>query len=269
VSMTEIPRTSSPWLPRVPLALVWLAAAWPVALWLVHRSDPELAVVIAHTATRWSWRVALVVGAVGLVLFLAFPPAPAWLRRAGSRVWLAITADQAPLVKARSELQHFETATRHAEIGRLLRLQRKNGEALQHFARAVELDQGIPSAWHQLGLVLFAQHEWQMAANAFHRAETLDPGHAFGDALLYLGRALHELGDPQALPALQTHERRHGGGPRSHLWLSEALARAGDRTAALAALRVAAAPPPQKLNAEENWFRALARVRLWGKGGAA
>ena len=28
-------------------------------------------------------------------------------------------------------------------------------------------------------------------------------------------------------------------------------------------------PPAQRLGAEENWFRALARVRLWGKGGSA
>jgi hypothetical protein len=116
---------------------------------------------------------------------------------------------------------------------------------------------------------LFSQHAWQAAANAFLRAETLDPGHAFGDALLHHGRALHELGDARALEVLRAHQQRHGGGPRSHLWLADALLRAGERDAGLAALREAAAPPRTRLTAEENWFRALARVRLWGKGGRA
>ena len=254
---------------QLPLAAVWLVATWPVFLWLVHSTDPELAVTIAQrtgrvlTTSAW-WSLG-----VFAVLLAVFPPAPAWLRRAGSRSWLAVTMDQGPLHKAFAELQHFETAVRHAEIGRLLRIRRQNTQAAQHLARAVQLDDGIPSAWHQLGLVLFSQHEWQYAANAFHRAETLDPGHAFGDALLHLGRALHELGDGNALPTLQTHQLRHGGGPRSQLWLAEALQRAGDHAGALAALQQAAAPPRLRLNAEENWFRALARVRLWGKAGRA
>ena len=44
--------------------------------------------------------------------------------------------------------------------------------------------------------------------------------------------------------------------------------RANEGREALIALRQAAAPPRQRLTAEENWFRARARVRLWGKGGA-
>lgn len=253
----------------LPLAIVWLCALWPVALWLVSRSDPVLAVRIAQGTTRALVLAALWLLAIGAVLGLFFPPAPAWVRRAGSRAWQSLTADSTPLLKAQSELQHLETAARHAEIGRLLRLRRQNAQAFAHFARAAELDPGIASVWHQLGLVLFSQHEWLAAANAFLRAEALDAGHAFGDALLHHGRALHELGDNRALDVLRLHQQRHGGGPRSHLWLADALLRAGERDAALAALRTAAAPPQQRLTAEENWFRALARVRLWGKGGRA
>jgi tetratricopeptide (TPR) repeat protein len=253
----------------VPLAIIWLCALWPVALWLVHRADPVLAVRIARD-TSHALTVALAsVLAIAVVLGLFFPPAPAWVRRSCSRVWRSLTMDSLPLLKAQSELQHFETAARHAEIGRMLRLRRRNEQAVFHFVRAVELDAGIASAWHQLGLILFSQRDWPRAANAFLRAETLDPGHAFGDALLHHGRALHELGDAHALDVLREHQRRHGGGPRSHLWLADALLRAGERDAAIAALRVAAAPPSQRLSADENWFRALARVRLWGKGGGA
>ncbi len=254
---------------QLPLALVWLVAVWPFVLWLVHRSDPEHAVEIAQRTTRFAaiagwWLLATIV-----VACLLFPPAPAWLRRTWARTWHNLSSDQAALARARAELQHFETATRHAEIGRLLRGKRLHEQAAAHLQRAVELDDGIASAWHQLGLVLFAQAEWEKAALAFRRAERLDPGHAFGDALLHLGRALHELRDPEALGTLQEHERRHGGGPRSQLWLADALVRAGDRAAARAALRAAAAPPRQRLTAEENWFRALARVRLWRRGGGA
>ncbi len=267
--MTALPLRAQASLRQLPLALVWLAAAFPPALWLVHAADPELAVRIAQGTGRALWTGAWTGLGVLAIAFVLFPPVPAWLRRAGSRTWLALTMDQGPLYKALSELRHFETGARHAEIGRLLRLRRQNEAALQHLRAAVELDPNVASAWHQFGLVAFAQHEWQAAATAFEHAEALDPGHAFGDAALHLGRCLYQLGDARALAVLQAHQQRHGGGPRSHLWLADALERAGDRAGATAALREAAAPPRQRLTAEENWFRALARVRLWGKQGQA
>lgn len=252
-----------------PLALVWACAAWPIVLWLLHGRDPELAVVVAQHTRSGVWVATWSLGLAGIVACLVFPPALAFVRRGTARVWTSITMDQAPLVKALAELRHFETASRHAEVGRLFRLRRQHGQALLHFARAVELDPTIASAWHQFGLVLFAQHECQAAATAFANAEQLDPGHAFGDALLHHGRARFLLGDSGALSLLREHARRHGGGPRSQLWLADALAATGDHDGARAALRAAAAPPRTRLSAEDNWFRALARVRLWGKGGSA
>jgi tetratricopeptide (TPR) repeat protein len=254
---------------HLPLAAVWLVAVWPVVLWLVHCSDPEHAVEVAQRAARTAVAAGWLLAGTTVVACLLFPPAPAWLRRTWVRTWTNLSTDQAPLQRARAELQHFETATRHAELGRLLRLRRQHDEAIVHLQRAVQLDDGIATAWHQLGLALFAQAEWEQAAEAFRRAERLDPGHAFGDALLHLGRAQHEQRDPQALATLQEHQRRHGGGARSHLWLADALLRVGDRAGARAALRAAAAPPRQRLSAEDNWFRALARVRLWRTRGPA
>lgn len=254
-------------LQRTALAAVWLAAAWPFGLWLVQRSDPVLAVAIARYAANVLIYAVLALGGGGALACLVFPPAAAWVRRSAARTWLGLTADTAPVQKARSELRHFETAARHAELGRLLRLRRQFDEAQPHLARAVALDPSIAGAWHQLGLVHFARAQWQAAAAAFARAEQLDPGHAFGDAMLYRGRTLHELGDAGALALLLDHERRHGGGPRGHVWRADALLRAGRGDEAREALRQAAAPPRQRLSAEDNWFRALARVRLWGRGG--
>ncbi len=263
LAMPPALRTS---LRQLPLVCVWLLAAWPLLLWLVHSSDPELAVAIAEHTANGLWSGLWWCAGSTLVLCLIFPPAPAWLRLAMTRTWRTLAMDQAPLRRALSELRHFETGARHAEIGRLARLREQNSLALHHLARAVELEDGVAGTWHQLGLILFQQQEWHSACNAFLRAETLDPGHAFGDALLYLGRALHELKDPTALTTLRTHQQRHGGGPRSHVWFAEACQRANAGQEALIALRQAAAPPRQRLSAEENWFRARARVRLWGKG---
>lgn len=247
----------------LPLAAVLMAAAWPLLLWLVHRADPVAAVRLAHAAGAALGTAALALAAAALLLGVAFPPAPAWLRLVGSRTWRALTTDPRPLQRALAELQHFETAQRHYDAGRLLRQRGHHEQSLAHLRRAVELDDGLAGAFHQLGLACAATRRWPEAAAAFDAAERLDPGHAFGDALLWLGRAQHELGDPAALPTLLAHRQQHGGGPRSQLWLADALERAGDAAGAAEALRAAAAPPPRRLSPEDNWCRALARTRTF------
>ncbi len=265
--MSSTPPAVRTALRKLPLAIVWLLAAWPLVLWLVHRSDPVAAVELVQQTQASLWSGLGFATAGTLLVCLVFPPAPAWLRRTWHRTWIQLTLDRAPLLRALSELRHFASASRHAEVGRLLRLRGDAAGALQHLDLSLGLDRDVASTWHQLGLVLFPLHEWQRAAVAFQNAEQLDPGHAFGDALLHLGRCQQELGDPAALATLRAHQQRHGGGPRSHVWLADALLRAGDRAGAVAALREAAAPPRLRLTAEENWFRAIARVRLWGKRG--
>lgn len=253
---------------NLPLVGVWLLAAWPVLLWLLQRSDPGLAVAVAHRTSAMLWSMLWWTLGGGLLACLVLPPVPAWLRWQGGRIWRGLSTDQAPLRRALAELRHFATGPRYAEVGRLARLRDQNALALEHLLRAVELEPAAASSWYQLGLVQFADGQWAAAAESFRQAEERDPGHAFGDALLRRGRALHQLGDGAALPLLVNHQSQHGGGPKSHLWLAEAYQRAGDRGAAIAALRTAAAPPSTKLSAEENWCRARARVRLWGKGGS-
>ncbi len=249
---------------HLPIATVLLVAVWPFALWLLSRSDPELAVrfesAVYHALRTLAFWLLAAVG----VACIVFPPAWAGLRLFWSRLWRSLSNDQAPLRRAISELRHFESAARHAEVGRLARLRQLDDLARPHLERAVELDPTHASSWYQLGLLQFHAGQSAVAAESFRRVEELDPGHAFGDALLLRGRALHALGDPEALALLVQHQRQHGGSPRSHVWLADAHLRAGDRDAANAALQLAAAPPRLRLTAEENWFRAWARVRCLG-----
>ena len=83
-------------------------------------------------------------------------------------------------------------------------------------------------------------------------------------------RALALSGEHEhALARFEQHQAQHGGGHRSNYWRGEALAAAGHAEAAGEAFRAAAADPKRKLPAEENWFRALARVKSWRFGGKA
>ncbi|MFN6195042.1 MAG: rhomboid family intramembrane serine protease, partial [Planctomycetota bacterium] len=210
---------------QLPLTLVWAAALWPVLLWLVHARDPVAGVRLAPGAAAaraavWPWALGSTLATAAL-----FPPAPAFVWRALHRARQALLLDQQALLLRLDDLRQFETAARHLEVGRMLRQARKHEQAIPHLGRAVELDQTMAGGWHQLGLALFALHQWPAAARCCERAEALDPGHAFGDALLVLGRCLFMVKDGRALATLEEHARRHGGGPRSWLWLAEARAR--------------------------------------------
>lgn len=265
---TAPPPTTRPrWFHWAPLAVGLLLAAWPFGLWAVHRADPVAAVRLARGAATALTTTAFYGALLACGLLLLWPPAPAWLRLVATRTWRNLTLDRAPLERARSELQHFESAARQLEVGRQLRQLRQLAAAVHHLARAIELDPSVAGAHHQFGLALFTAGGIELAGRAFANAERLDPGHAFGDALLHLGRCQFLAGHPEAAAStLCSHQQRHGGSPKSHLWLAEVLDRIGDRDGARAALRTAAARPGQRLDAEQNWCRARARVRLWRYG---
>lgn len=251
-----------------PLVAVWLLAVWPFVLWLVHRSDPVLAVRLADGALGAVQAVALW-SAIGFaVLCLVHPPVPAWLGLVGHRTWRRLSTPEAPLRQALAALAQFESAARHLDVARLAFHRQLPQVSAGHAARSIELDPNQASAWHLLGLSLLDLGRLDEALRAFEQAEGRDPGHAFGEALLQQGRLRFLRGDPAGLALLQDHERRHGGGARSHVWLAEALERAGDRAAATAALRTAAAKPSHASGPEERLFRAKARARLRFRGGA-
>jgi tetratricopeptide (TPR) repeat protein len=252
----------------VPLCLVWLAAAVPVALWLVHRSDPELAVRAAQVGDSWLRSGLLGVGAAAFVASLCYPPLPAGLRLLLHRARLALASDRGPLLRAVSELRHFESAQKHLEVGRLALQLGDLKLAGPHLLRAVEIDRNLSAAHYQFARLLFRIGQLAAAEKAFANTEVLEPGHAFGDALLHRARCLDLLGDHEgAVRVLRKHAEQHGGNRRSQYWLAEALQASGDREGSIAALRAAAAPETTPLTAEENWFRARARVALWRPGG--
>jgi len=199
-----------------------------------------------------------------LVAAIAFPPFPAWLRLAGSRMLASFASDRGPLMKALADLRNFESGPRHLEAGRLALQRGDLNTAATHLARAVEMEPALAGAHHQFGLLLLRAGQVPSAAAAFVQAERLDAGHAFGDALLMTGRCLYLLGDSQgALRLLKQHAATHGGSRRSHYWLGQAMLANGDVAGTRAAFEYAAAPSKRRLTAEENWFRALAKVRLW------
>ncbi|MGC6489599.1 MAG: hypothetical protein ACON4Z_18280 [Planctomycetota bacterium] len=262
------PRAPLAWSSLAPLAAVWACALLPVGLFLVHRSDPVLAVELANDLATWSARLAIGGGVAGLLALLAYPPFPAWLRRFADRVRRSWTVDRAPMLQALKDLEHFETAQKHFEVARLAWIRTDLGLVGPHAARAVELDPSLPQAQHLLGLFLLRVGAPAQALLAFENAERLDPGHAFGESLLLQARALTLLGrDEQAVQRFERHAAAFGGSHRSDFWRAEALSAVGRSQEAAAAFRAAAADPGRRLPAEENWFRALARVRCWRLGG--
>lgn len=248
----------------LPLVLCWIAAVWPLILWLITQSDPEHAVRLAQITATVLARGALAVAGITTLLVLLFPPFPAWIRLAFARMKLSFASDRGPMLKALGELQHFESPAKHLEVGRLALTRSELPLAAQHLSRAVELDGTIAGAHYQLGQLLMRIGQVKTAVAAFHRAEQLDPGHAFGEALLGVGRAALLLGDDQAaLVALEDHQKQHGGNCKSNYWLGKARAATGNRQGAIEAMATAAKAPTQRISAEDNWFRALARVWLW------
>lgn len=268
LTVPPAPRARLPLLPFALPALLVAIAALPLVLAAIAGDDPEGAVRLALQL-----RHAVTVSATGAVLLsvvalIAFPPFPAWLRRSTARVRTAWSIDRAPLQRALAELKHFENGARHLDVARLAWIRSDLRLALHHSQRAAELDPSLPAAWHLLGLCLLRIGALSQALTAFTNAEQLEPGHAFGEALLHTARLRHLLGEPQAAAAtFAAHAERHGGSARADCWRGECLLAAGDRAGAAAAFR-RAAEQPGKLTAEDGWFRAVARwKRLFVGGG--
>jgi len=254
----------------LPLAAVWVCALLPVVFYVAHLTDPSLAVGIALAVQYTLLLTLVVVLSATLIGFVFYPPLPAAMRRAIDRTRTAWSTDPAPLIRAQSELQHFETAQKHYEVAKLAWLRANYRLVGSHARRATELDAKVPHAQHLLGQFLLRMKSLPEARRAFETAEQLDKGHAFGAALLHAAHLQHLTGNTdKALASFEQHEREHGSSPRSNFWRGEALFAAGKHDEAAQAFVAAAADPKMRLTSEENWFRALARVRCWRIRGAA
>jgi tetratricopeptide (TPR) repeat protein len=254
----------------LPLVAIWVCALLPLLYYLIYQADPTSAVSLAITAKLWSLRALITAAGACMLGVLFYPPLPAWFRRFVDRTRTAWTTDRAPLVRALSELKHFETAQKHYEVARLAWIRSDYQLVQSHARRAVELDDSLPHCQHLLGQFLLRMKQLPEALTAFAAAQALDPGHAFGESQLFLAHVQHLLGSlEQANATFADYHRQHGGNHRSNYWHGEVLLALGQRDAAKAAFARAAADPKMRLTAEENWFRALARVRCWrmGSGG--
>lgn len=256
--------------PRLPLRwsgviLIWLLALWPCVLWLAYGASPELAVGLQRGAEQWVGRVGLVALLLLVVAAAVYPPTLAMARLQWHRLTGSMRADRDALLKAQVELQHLDTPARQLEVGRLALALGEPRLAMGHLQNVLAVEPEHTAARYQLAQALFAMRQLPAAHAELARVVASDPGHAFGEALQLLGWLHHLLGDDQGAAALlRRHQQEHGGNRRSHYWLAVVLEATGDRQGAAAALRVAAAPPDkQRLTAEENWYRAKARVRLW------
>ena len=257
------------WPSLVPLAAAWACALLPAALYVVHLQDPVLAVELANNLSTWTLRALLGAAALGALALLAYPPFPAWLRRYVDRIRRSWTVDRTPMLQALKDLEHFETAQKHFEVARLAWIRTDFSLVGPHAARAVQLDPSMPQAHHLLGQFLLRVGAAAPALQEFEAADRLDPGHAFGEALLLQGRALSQLGrNEEALARFEQHAATFGGNHRSDYWRGEALLAVGRTDDAAAAFRDAAKDPKQRLPAEENYYRALARAKRWRYGGS-
>lgn len=248
----------------LPLAATWIAALLPVALYGIYHSNPEFAVVVALQMKQWSLRIlmlAIIATAIGVIFY---PPLPAWLRRLVDRTRTKWSADRAPLLRALSELKHFETAQKHFEVAKLAWIRCDYELTGVHIRRSVQLDPSLPAAQYLLGKFALSSDARTEALSAFTAAEHLDTGHAFGSAQLHKAHLQHLTGNLSgSLQTFASYFRKHGGSHRSNYWHAEALLDAGQNQAAAVAFQTAAADPKMRLNSEENWFRARARVRCW------
>lgn len=254
----------------IPLGVVWVIALLPVGFYVLHLSNPQAAVSLSTMAKELALQALLVAAVAAIAGFLLYPPLPAWVRRYLDRTRTKWSADRAPMARAIAELQHFETAQKHFEIAKLAWIRSDYVLVAVHAQRSVELDGTLPAAQHLLGLISLRTNALAEALQAFTAAERLDPGHAFGDALLHVAHVQQLLGDLNAsLASFKQFERAHGNNHRSNFWHGDALFAAGKSDDAAKAFHAAAADPKAKLTPEENWFRARARVRCWRIGRVA
>jgi DNA-binding transcriptional MerR regulator len=77
-------------------------------------------------------------------------------------------------------------AEAHVNLGRLLQLEGKASQAMEHYRRALRSGKGDPTALFNLGTALEELGRWTEALEAYRRAIRLDPG--FADAHFNLAR---------------------------------------------------------------------------------
>ena len=253
----------------LPALLLWWATGMGIALFVANAQDPVDAVRMARAIAGVAPQALLWCTVTAFALALLWPPFPAALRLAFARIGETLRTDRGPLLRAIADLRNFESAARHLEAGRAANACRDYRAAIPHLIRAIQMERDLLAAHYQIGVAFFELGALQQAAQALTHVTAIEPGHAFGDALLRLARTRQLGGDRTgARDLFVQHQKEHGGNRKSHHWLGLAHLAVGDRDAARAALQVAASKDNKPRTAEENWHRAKARVLLWRLGGS-
>lgn len=258
-----------PSLRNLAMLLLWVVALWPLALWVVHALAPPAAVGAARSVGLWGGRVGLGALGAGAALALAWPPFLPRLRLWFVHLRERLRQDPARLHETLTQLQHLETAAGRLEAGRLLLAAGRRTEARDQLLRAVQLAPDLVGARFLLGRTLRLLRHHGPAAQVLADVVAAEPDHAFGEARMELGIALLHAGRlADAAQVLEQHRADHGPTRRNGWWRGVLHRRLGDRAAAHAALREAAAPPPPgtRLSPRDAWYRARARAALWTWG---
>ncbi len=257
------------------LAVLLLCAASAAALSLavLAHLDPALALEIAvPLGAGLGGLASYALPAVALVL-IAWPPFLPGIRLWLSRMRDRMSVDQGPMLTAQDRLRHLETAPDHVTVGLAQLRLGQAARAIPHFGRALQLDPTHVAARFHLGRALLQVGALDEARLALADVVRIDPGHAFGRAILELAEACERTGDDATADRLLAdHEHAHGPHRRADLARGRIALRRGDRDSARRFLERAAASPSagaRRLNPDEAFDRARARVLRWRLGGGA
>jgi tetratricopeptide (TPR) repeat protein len=142
------------------------------------------------------FRSALRGGILCLLLLIIRSQSPAQFPSVNEarRLFAAGSYDRASQLLEASLHSHPDDADSHLLLGQIYALQGRRTEALQQFAKTIELEPRSAVAYDTLGVALNRFAEFDLARKAFEQAIALDPNLA--EAQLNLGMSLAQAGDP-------------------------------------------------------------------------
>ena len=250
-------------------AILLLVALVPLCVVTMHASDPIGNIVFWIQATDLAAEAGLYLALAGVAAALLYPPAIPYLRLRAHQIRARLGTDRGPMMEGLARLRHLETHDELLKVGRLARQLGDSKLALEHLARAFELDPSHATGRYQFALLLAEMGNHEDAAHLLISLARDDERHAFGDALFQLGRSLYRMRrDAEAIAALQRHLELFPGGREAQLLLARALADNGAMEEARGQLELAKRPieAGQHLTPRDRLARAQAQVTFLRAG---
>ena len=244
-------------------ALLLLVALIPVAMVAMHEEEPLANLVFWFQATELATQLGFYLILAGGAAALLYPPAIPFVRLRFSESWKRLGTDRGPLHDGLARLKHLETHDERLRVGKLARQLGDSQLAVANLSRAFELDPSHLAGRYQFALLLTDLGNYSDAASLLMSVVHEDERHAFGGALLQLGRCLYRLRrDGEAIAALQRLQELFPGGRQALLLLARALADNGALEPARQSLELAKRPVEsgQQLTPREALARAQAKV---------